>query len=92
MRAWSSRCRHWGTSRYWSTPRTTFEQRLGEGDFDAAFIALHGRGGEDDTVQSLCEQLGLPYTGTRSGPCGAAFHKARAKRLLSLCGRQAYTR
>jgi D-alanine-D-alanine ligase len=60
--------------------------RLRDGSFDAAFIALHGRGGEDDTVQTLCEELGLPYTGTRSGPCGAAFHKARAKRLLLAAG------
>jgi D-alanine-D-alanine ligase len=57
-------------------------ETLEQGGFDAAFIALHGRGGEDDEVQSLCERLGLPYTGTRSGPCGAAFDKARAKRLL----------
>lgn len=62
------------------------EELLAAGSFDVAFIALHGRGGEDDTIQSLCERLGLPYTGTRSGPCGAAFHKARAKRLLLAAG------
>jgi D-alanine-D-alanine ligase len=60
--------------------------RLRGGSYDAAFIALHGRGGEDDAVQSLCEELELPYTGTRSGPCGAAFDKARAKRLLIAAG------
>lgn len=61
-------------------------QVLEAGDFDVAFIALHGRGGEDDQVQALCELLGLPYTGTRNGPCGAAFDKARAKRLLQAAG------
>lgn len=59
---------------------------LEEGDFDVAFVALHGRGGEDDQVQALCELERLPYTGTRNGPCGAAFDKARAKRLLIAAG------
>lgn len=59
---------------------------LEEGGFDVAFIALHGRGGEDDQVQALCELEELPYTGTRNGPCGAAFDKARAKRLLVAAG------
>lgn len=61
-------------------------ETLRTGRFDVAFIALHGRGGEDDQVQALCELLSLPYTGTRNGPCGAAFHKARAKRLLLAAG------
>ena len=62
------------------------EQVLRDGAYDVAYIALHGRGGEDDTIQLLCEQLNLAYTGTRAGPCGAAFHKARAKRLLLAAG------
>jgi D-alanine-D-alanine ligase len=33
---------------------------------EAAFICLHGPGGEDGTVQTLLETLGIPYTG--SGP------------------------
>ncbi len=61
-------------------------ETLRTGAFDVAFIALHGRGGEDDQVQALCELHELPYTGTRNGPCGAAFHKARAKRLLLAAG------
>ena len=61
-------------------------ETLRTGGFDVAFIALHGRGGEDDQVQALCELHELPYTGTRNGPCGAAFHKARAKRLLIAAG------
>jgi len=32
---------------------------------DVVFIALHGRGGEDGTVQGMLEVLGLPYTGRR---------------------------
>jgi D-alanine-D-alanine ligase len=62
------------------------EAELAAGGFDVAYIALHGRGGEDDEPQSMCERIDLPYTGTRSGPCGAAFHKATAKRLLLAAG------
>jgi len=58
-------------------------RRLKEGSFDVAFIALHGRGGEDGTVQSLLDLLGIPYTGSRGGPCESAFDKARAKRIFS---------
>jgi len=32
--------------------------------FDRAFIALHGRGGEDGTLQGALEILGIPYTGS----------------------------
>ena len=31
---------------------------------DVAFVALHGRDGEDGTVQELLEILGIPYTGS----------------------------
>jgi D-alanine-D-alanine ligase len=62
------------------------EQELADGGFDVAYIALHGRGGEDDEAQSMCERIGLAYTGTRNGPCGAAFHKATAKRLMLAAG------
>jgi D-alanine-D-alanine ligase len=39
--------------------------------FDRAFIALHGRGGEDGSIQGALEQLGLPFTG--SGVTGSAL-------------------
>ena len=39
--------------------------RLGAERPDVAFVALHGRGGEDGTVQELLELLGIPYTGLR---------------------------
>lgn len=39
--------------------------------FDVAFIALHGRWGEDGTVQGLLEIMGIPYTG--SGVLGSAM-------------------
>ncbi|ALG66475.1 D-alanine--D-alanine ligase [Beggiatoa leptomitoformis] len=46
-------------------------EKLTENSYDHVFIALHGRGGEDGTVQGLLEQLGLPYTG--SGVLGSAL-------------------
>ena len=65
---------------------TALQETVLGGDFDVVFIALHGRGGEDGQVQAQLELLGIPYTGSRSGPCTAAFHKARAKRLLLAAG------
>ena len=39
-------------------------RRLAELKPEGAFIALHGKGGEDGTVQELLEILGIPYTGS----------------------------
>jgi D-alanine-D-alanine ligase len=49
---------------------------------DAAFVCLHGPGGEDGTVQALLETLGIPYTG--SGPLSSirCMDKDYAKRAL----------
>ena len=41
-------------------------QALQTGEFDRAWIALHGRGGEDGSVQGLLESLGIAYTGSGS--------------------------
>ncbi|MFZ1869049.1 MAG: D-alanine--D-alanine ligase, partial [Steroidobacteraceae bacterium] len=54
--------------------------------FDRAWIALHGPGGEDGTVQGALEYLGVPYTG--SGVAGSAIgmDKLRTKRLAQAIG------
>lgn len=39
-----------------------FVQRISSGDFDVAFVAMHGRFGEDGCVQGLLEVLHIPYT------------------------------
>jgi len=54
---------------------------LSGANFDRIFIALHGPGGEDGTVQGALEWLGLPYTG--SGVLGSAIgmDKLRTKQL-----------
>jgi D-alanine-D-alanine ligase len=54
--------------------------------FDRVWIALHGPGGEDGTVQGALEYLGVPYTG--SGVMGSAIgmDKLRTKRLAQAVG------
>jgi D-alanine-D-alanine ligase len=53
---------------------------------DAVFIALHGRDGEDGTVQSLMEALGLPYTGSGPSACMRCTDKILAKHLMHEAG------
>ena len=61
-------------------------ERLEEGDIRACFIALHGKDGEDGTVQRLLELADVPYTGTRPFPCQVSFDKALAKEALAGAG------
>jgi D-alanine-D-alanine ligase len=49
---------------------------------DVAFVALHGRDGEDGTVQELLEVLDIPYTGSRVSACILASDKVLAKHAL----------
>jgi D-alanine-D-alanine ligase len=56
--------------------------RLREARPDVAFIALHGRGGEDGTVQELLEVLEIPYTGSSVHACMRCADKVLAKHAL----------
>jgi len=61
------------------------ERDLGElktGGFARCFIALHGRFGEDGTVQGALELLGIPYTGSGVMASSVAIDKAMTKRVL----------
>ncbi|WP_345317810.1 D-alanine--D-alanine ligase [Ferrimonas gelatinilytica] len=49
--------------------------------FDTAFVVLHGRGGEDGSVQGALELMGIPYTGSRIMGCAVAMDKVRTKWL-----------
>lgn len=51
-----------------------------------AFIALHGRGGEDGTIQGLLELLGIPYTGSGVLASALALNKAQAKKVFKFHG------
>ena len=49
---------------------------------DVAFLAVHGRGGEDGTVQELLDIVGVPYTGSGVLACMRAIDKVLTKHLL----------
>jgi len=53
-------------------------------DIEVAFIALHGRYGEDGCVQGLLEILGIPYTGSDVLSSALAMNKLRSKQMFRL--------
>jgi D-alanine-D-alanine ligase len=53
---------------------------------DVAFIAMHGRGGEDGTAQELLEILGIPFTGPGVAACVRCIDKVLAKHELRDAG------
>lgn len=58
-------------------------QILIEGKFERAFIALHGKEGEDGVVQGLLQLLGIPFTGSGVAASALAMDKARAKLVMN---------
>ncbi|WP_254432068.1 D-alanine--D-alanine ligase [Aquisalimonas sp. 2447] len=54
---------------------------LERGDYDRAFVALHGRGGEDGVIQAGLELLGMPYTGSGVLGSALAMDKLRSKQV-----------
>jgi D-alanine-D-alanine ligase len=60
-------------------PATQNLQALVDDGFDRAFIALHGRYGEDGTVQGALELLGIPYTGSGVMASALGMDKWRSK-------------
>lgn len=61
-------------------------ERLRATSPDVAFVALHGRDGEDGTVQELLEILGIPYTGSGVLASVLAMDKVLTKHLLAGAG------
>jgi D-alanine-D-alanine ligase len=57
-------------------------QRLQQAQIDVAVIALHGRWGEDGTVQGLLELLRIPYTGSGVLASALAMNKIKAKEIF----------
>jgi D-alanine-D-alanine ligase len=53
---------------------------------DRAFIALHGRGGEDGCVQGALEYLNIPYTGSNVLGSSLSMDKIRSKQIFKACG------
>jgi D-alanine-D-alanine ligase len=56
--------------------------RLTAAQADIVFVALHGRDGEDGTVQELLEIMGIPYTGSGVSACIRAADKVLAKHAM----------
>lgn len=53
---------------------------------DVVFVAMHGKGGEDGTVQELLEILNIPYTGSGVQACARAMDKVIAKAMFANAG------
>lgn len=64
---------------------TFLEHMTGDG-WDAAFIALHGIGGEDGRIQHVLEFLGIPYTASSPLASGIAIDKDLSKLLYRRAG------
>lgn len=77
---------HQGIDAHAIDTKDKFIHKLTDENFSRVFLALHGRGGEDGTIQGLLETIGLPYTG--SGVLGSALtlDKDKTKRFLQSAG------
>lgn len=60
--------------------------KLNSGNYQRAFIALHGRGGEDGTMQGLLEIMKLPYTGSGVQASSLAIDKLKTKQVWRAMG------
>jgi D-alanine-D-alanine ligase len=61
-------------------------QQLQHVPLDIAFIALHGRLGEDGAIQAILEKLDIPYTGSGVKASAQAFNKITTQKMLSAAG------
>lgn len=75
-----------GVDAYPFDPATQNLQALVDDGFDRAFIALHGRYGEDGTVQGALELLGMPYTGSGVMASALGMDKWRSKLVWHAAG------
>lgn len=62
------------------------DKQLRKAAVDAAFLVLHGRHGEDGTVQGMLEMMQIPYTGSNVLASALAIDKAKTRQLLSNAG------
>ena len=67
-------------------PANQAMDQLKQQGFSHAFIALHGRYGEDGSVQGALELLGIPYTGSGVMASSIAMDKVMTKRIWSALG------
>ena len=62
-------------------PQSDDLSELEKGEYDRAMISLHGRFGEDGTIQGVLEYMGIPYTGPGVRASAIAIDKAMTKRV-----------
>lgn len=60
--------------------------KIREAEIAVAFIALHGRGGEDGFIQRLLQELAIPYIGTSPEGSERAFNKLESKKVFESAG------
>ncbi len=60
----------------------TIAEKLRDEAIDVAFIALHGKFGEDGAIQGLLEIMGIPYTGSGVFASALAMNKVAAKKIF----------
>ena len=63
-----------------------FIQQFAQGEYQRAFIAVHGAGGEDGSLQAVLDILGVPYTGSGMQASAVAFDKAVCKSVWCVAG------
>lgn len=61
-------------------------QQLSQGQFDRAFVILHGRGGEDGQIQGVLDSLAIPYTGSDLTGAVLSMNKALSKSIWQQLG------
>lgn len=69
-----------------SDPLLLLDEALRASEPDVVFMALHGGAGEDGTIQSLLDLIGVPYAGSGRTGCSLAMDKDLTKRLLRDAG------
>jgi len=67
-------------------PKTTGARGWSRLGLEAAFIALHGKGGEDGSIQKQLERAKIPYTGSGSQASRVAFDKDKSKQIFKAGG------
>ncbi|MBL8024982.1 MAG: D-alanine--D-alanine ligase [Fibrobacteres bacterium] len=63
-------------------PSTSLEKKIAKAGVEVAFLAVHGRWGEDGTLQGFLEYSGIPYTGSGVHASALAMNKITSKRVF----------
>ncbi len=66
--------------------RHKIKEQIANAAIDIAFIALHGRLGEDGVIQSILEEMNIPYTGSGVAASQKAFNKTTTQKIFKSSG------